>query len=198
MMSVASKYMAIVFPFILLLFYAIQHFYLRTSRQMRLLDIEYKAPLYSQMIETLNGLPTIRAFKWEREAEKTFWRALDDSQRPYYLLVCLQRWLTFSIDLMIAFMAFILITVTTTLREEVGPGYIGIALTNILGFSGVMKSAITTWVSLEISIGAVARIKNFVAEVKPEGDGDQIMIEPPKSWPQEGTVEFQNLTASYP
>ena len=42
----------------------LQKYYLRTSRQMRLLDLEAKSPLYSHFIESLAGLVEIRAFGW--------------------------------------------------------------------------------------------------------------------------------------
>lgn len=197
-MAIASKYVAISFPIILVVFYFVQRFYLRTSRQIRFLDIEHKAPLYSQLIETLNGLASIRAFGWEEEVMETNFQILDDSQRPNYLLYCLQRWLTISVDMVIALLALIMIVITTTLREQIGPGYMGVALTNVLGFSTTLQACITSWVTLEISIGAVARIKNFVAAVKPEGDGDQTREEPADWWPSRGAVEFRNFSASYP
>lgn len=43
--SIAAKYMAITIPFCLFLIYFVQSYYLKTSRQLRLLDIEAKAPL---------------------------------------------------------------------------------------------------------------------------------------------------------
>ncbi|OHW98638.1 ABC multidrug transporter [Colletotrichum incanum] len=198
MISVSSRYMAAILPLLVPVFYAIQHFYLRTSRQMRLLDIEHKAPLYSQLIETLEGLATIRAFKWEEDFEKTNLHRLDNSQRPSYLLTCLQRWLTFSVDMVIAVIALILVALVTTLREQIGPGFIGIALTNILSFSGIVKTIVTSWVTLEVSLGAVARVRNFSLTTRPEGDSEVHLTEPEGEWPSRGAVEFCNATASYP
>ena len=43
--AVASPYLAITYPFIISVLFAIQLFYLRTSRQLRLLDLEAKSPL---------------------------------------------------------------------------------------------------------------------------------------------------------
>lgn len=43
--ATSSPYLAVTYPFILALLYFIQKFYLRTSRQMRLLDLETKSPL---------------------------------------------------------------------------------------------------------------------------------------------------------
>ncbi|KAF5511663.1 ABC transporter atnG [Colletotrichum siamense] len=196
MMSVSSRYMAVILPFLVPAFYALQHFYLRTSRQMRLLDIEHKAPLYTQLIETLEGLATIRAFKWEDAFEAANMHRLDDSQRPSYLLSCLQRWLTFAVDMTITVIALILIVLVTTLREQIGPAFIGIALNNVLSFSGVIKALITSWVMLEVSLGAVARVRNFAASTKPEGASDEL-LEPEGEWPSRGAVEFRDVTASY-
>ncbi|GJC89663.1 ABC transporter atnG [Colletotrichum liriopes] len=197
MISVSSRYMAAILPFLVPVFYAIQHFYLRTSRQMRLLDIEHKAPLYSQLIETLEGLATIRAFKWEDDFEKTNLHRLDNSQRPSYLLTCLQRWLTFSVDMVIAVIALVLVALVTTLRGQIGPGFIGIALTNILSFSGIVKTIITSWVMLEVSLGAVARVRNFTLTTRPEGDSEAHLTEPEGEWPSRGAVEFCGASASY-
>ncbi|KAI8257462.1 ABC transporter [Colletotrichum sp. SAR 10_77] len=196
MMSVSSRYMAVILPFLIPAFYALQHFYLRTSRQMRLLDIEHKAPLYTQLIETLEGLATIRAFKWEDAFEAANMHRLDDSQRPSYLLSCLQRWLTFAVDMTITVIALILIVLVTTLREQIGPAFIGIALNNVLSFSGVIKALITSWVMLEVSLGAVARVRNFAASTKPEGASDEL-LEPEGEWPSRGAVELRDITASY-
>lgn len=196
MMSVSSRYMAVILPFLIPAFYALQHFYLRTSRQMRLLDIEHKAPLYTQLIETLEGLATIRAFKWEDAFQVANMHRLDDSQRPSYLLSCLQRWLTFAVDMTITVIALILIVLVTTLREQIGPAFIGIALNNVLSFSGVIKALITSWVMLEVSLGAVARVRNFAASTKPEGASDELR-EPEGEWPSRGAVELRDVTASY-
>ncbi|KAJ0345222.1 hypothetical protein KNSL1_008611 [Colletotrichum chrysophilum] len=196
MMSVSSRYMAVILPFLVPAFYALQHFYLRTSRQMRLLDIEHKAPLYTQLIETLEGLATIRAFKWEDAFEAANMHRLDDSQRPSYLLSCLQRWLTFAVDMTITVIALILIVLVTTLREQIGPAFIGIALNNVLSFSGVIKALITSWVMLEVSLGAVARVRNFATNTKPEGASHELR-EPDGEWPGHGAVELRDVTASY-
>ena len=180
-------------PVVAVVFLLLQHFYLRTSRQMRMLDIEYKAPLHTKFIETLNGLVTIRAFGWVHESQRQLWQTLDDSQRPRHLLFCLQRWFTFTIDTTIAFIAILLISLTTTLRQQIGPGYIGLALSNVLVFSVTMKSALSSWVTLEISIGAVARIKQFVSNAPLRQESQR--VEGP--WPKRGQIEFQSFSASY-
>jgi ATP-binding cassette subfamily C (CFTR/MRP) protein 1 len=65
----SASYFAIVLPFVAIVVYILQKFYLRTSRQIRLMDLEAKAPLYTNFLETLSGLVTIRAFGWTKDME---------------------------------------------------------------------------------------------------------------------------------
>jgi ABC-type multidrug transport system fused ATPase/permease subunit len=116
LIGVASIYAAIAFPIILGALYFIQRWYLRTSRQLRLLDLEAKSPLYSQFIEILSGLATVRAFGWQNALEEKNRQLLDDSQKPFYLLFAVQRWLTLVLDLIVTATAVMLIILVVQLR----------------------------------------------------------------------------------
>jgi ABC-type multidrug transport system fused ATPase/permease subunit len=83
LVCITAKYFAIALPFALVSVYLTQRYYLRTSRQVRLLDIEAIDPLFSQFIETLDGLATIRAFGWQHALQKLNYELLDTSQKRY-------------------------------------------------------------------------------------------------------------------
>lgn len=91
--AVAGPYVAIAYPVLLACLYFVQSFYLKTSRQLRSLDLEARSPLQSQLLETIYGLATIRSFSWSKPAVQKFQRAVDASQQPLYLLYMVQRWL---------------------------------------------------------------------------------------------------------
>ncbi|GKZ28606.1 hypothetical protein AbraIFM66950_010288 [Aspergillus brasiliensis] len=92
---VGAKYMAPLIPVSAIVVYLIQKFYLRTSRQLRHLDLESKSPLYTQFTETLNGLVTIRAFGWQNSFSEEHQKLLQRSQRPYYMLQQLSELINF-------------------------------------------------------------------------------------------------------
>lgn len=69
LMCVSAGYFAATLPPVALAVWILQKYYLRTSRQVRLLDLEAKSPLYSHFIESLSGLVTIRAFGWQANFE---------------------------------------------------------------------------------------------------------------------------------
>lgn len=124
--------MAASVPVLIITVWSLQHVYLRTSRQLRLLDIEAKSPLYSHFLESLSGLITIRAFGWEAQFQNKNAALLDNSQRPYYLLYCVQRWLTLVLDLIVGAEAVLVVGLAVGLRHSTTPGLLGVSLNNIL------------------------------------------------------------------
>lgn len=132
LIAAGSPFAAFTIPFLILAIYFLQKVYLRTSRQLRLLELETRSPLFSHFLETLEGLPTIRAFGWESMFASDNSVRLDDSQKPYYLLFCIQRWLELVLDLMIAAMAVIVVALAVNLRSSTSPGLLGISMNNVL------------------------------------------------------------------
>lgn len=192
-----SKYLGAVVPGIVIALYLLQKFYLRTSRQLRLLDLQAKAPIYKQLIEVVDGLPTIRAFQWQRSIEVTILDLLDRSQRPHYLLYSIQRWLNLVLDLLVAATAVILVAMAV-LTKSSSPGSIGLAMLNVLGFSSSLASLISSWTQLETSLGAISRLRAFEKATPAEDEHDTAPHEPPTdSWPSSGKVEFRDVTATY-
>lgn len=81
-----ANYVAASIPFCIVAIFFIQKFYLRTSRQMRHLDLEAKSPLYRLFTETAAGIMTVRAFGWKIDMANENLRLLEHSQKPYYTM----------------------------------------------------------------------------------------------------------------
>jgi ABC-type multidrug transport system fused ATPase/permease subunit len=187
--------MALTIPAGIFALYFIQKYYLRTSRQLRLLDLEAKSPLYQLFTETLEGLVTIRAFGWQRQFNSTALRLLDDSQRPYYLLYCIQQWLNLVMDLLVTALAVVLVALALCVVGSSDAGTLGVALTSILAFNQTLQSLINDWTQAETSLGAISRTKSF-EENTPRETAPEVCHDIPPSWPI-GSIEFYDLTVSY-
>ncbi|KAF2439489.1 hypothetical protein P171DRAFT_490190 [Karstenula rhodostoma CBS 690.94] len=196
LIAVAAPFATISFPVVGGSVYLIQKFYLRTSRQLRFLDLEAKSPLYTQFNEMLEGLATIRAFGWQDFLGEKARKLLDRSQRPFYLLFAVQRWLTLVLDLIVAAVATLLIILVVVLKGKLSAGYVGVALLNVILFSQSIKLLIHWWTQLETHIGSVARIKTFTTDAISEDLEGEDQV-PPPSWPSDGKIEFKDVTACY-
>ena len=196
LMCISAGYFAATVPPVILSVWVLQKYYLRTSRQIRLLDLEAKSPLYSHFIESLSGLVTIRAFGWAPNFQDLNLALLDVSQKPYYLLLCIQRWLALILDLIVAGLAVILMILVVKLRADISPGHVGLALLNVMSFNELLAQIIKYWTQLETSFGAIARLKSFSTTTANENLPNEI-ASVPDDWPSRGAVELKNVSASY-
>ena len=132
LISTGSVYMVATVPAILIAIYCIQFVYLRTSRQLRFLDLEAKSPLYTHFLETTQGLATIRAFGWQQDIQAAGTMLLDYSQKPHYMLMTIQRWLGMVLGLVVSSEAVLVVGLAMGLRHKTSPSLLGISLNTIL------------------------------------------------------------------
>ncbi|KAK1987265.1 ABC transporter [Colletotrichum cereale] len=198
LIMIGARHLSTVIPFALIALYCLQAFYLKTSRQMRFLDLQAQAPLLTKLIETIDGLSTIRAFGWQEAFKKASLDLLDQSQRPYYLLSCIQRWLTLVLDLLVGAIAVLLVSMAMMIPNATSTGAIAVALYNVLGFNQSLANLITSWTELETSLGAISRLRTFESQTPVErSPTEEDSASLPPHWPAQGQIEIKNMTASY-
>ncbi|KAJ5038620.1 uncharacterized protein L3040_006301 [Drepanopeziza brunnea f. sp. 'multigermtubi'] len=191
-----SNYLAIAVPVTLIVLWILVRYYLLTSQQLRVIELELKAPIYTSLTETKEGLATIRAFGWQSAFEMAFQTRIDESKKAIYMLFMIQRWLNFVLDLVVAGLATTLVTLATQLRDQTDAATLGVGLSSVIGFSLNMSQLIVCYTELENSLGAISRIKDCVDNVEAE-DSSGNSKEPPDGWLGSGAIEFKNVTASY-
>ncbi|PWY83785.1 P-loop containing nucleoside triphosphate hydrolase protein [Aspergillus sclerotioniger CBS 115572] len=193
-MLTSSVYLAVSYPLLGGLLYLLQKFYLRTSRQLRLLDLEAKSPLYTHFLDTLKGVTTLRAFGFVPEHIQKNARLINSSQRPAYLLLMIQEWLNLVLDVVVMVMSVILTTLAVRLHSN--SAFAGASLFSLMSFGESISGIVMYYTKLETSIGAIARLKIFNETVKPEDTEEEDTI-PLEQWPQTGVVELNGVSASY-
>ncbi|KAI0843264.1 P-loop containing nucleoside triphosphate hydrolase protein [Hypoxylon sp. FL0890] len=192
--ATSSPFLAIAYPFLAVVIYGITKFYLRTSRQIRLLDLEAKSPLYSHFIDTIKGITTFRAFGWVQDGVELNNKHLDTSQRPAYLLAMIQRWLGFTLSMVVAVLAIVIVALATQLHSN--KAFTGASLVTLMNFGSNLSFIVRTYTGLETSIGAIGRLKNFSEKVRSENLEEEDVVPPPE-WPIRGSVRINGVSASY-
>uniref|UniRef100_A0A8H7KFW9 ABC transporter n=1 Tax=Bionectria ochroleuca TaxID=29856 RepID=A0A8H7KFW9_BIOOC len=193
--SGATYVSALILPSFLILF-LIQKIYLRTSKQLRFMDLEMRAPLYTHFTETLAGLSTIRAFGWSDAFLEENTRRLSMSQKPFYFLFCIQRWLQIVLDLFVAGMALVLVSMALMMSRSTSEGQIALAMVTLLGFNHTLTLFVDQWTQVETSLGAIARLKVFMRDTPNEDDEPETTL-PLSDWPAQGAIEFEDISACY-
>ncbi|GKZ62848.1 hypothetical protein AnigIFM49718_010273 [Aspergillus niger] len=200
---VVANYMSLTVPPLLIVCYFLQRYYLRTSRQIRLLSIETKAPLYQHLSETLSGVSTIRAFRRQQWFERNNLLFVDDSQKCVYTLFMIQQWLTLAMDLLACGLVVLLMILIVFSRDSFDSGSSGTAIVTLMSFTQSLARLLKFWSLTESCLGAVSRIKTFAETVPSEAqskhsDADSSFSMHEKvTWPSQGAIEFVNVVAAY-
>jgi ABC transporter transmembrane region len=129
---IASPFIAALLPVLFAVLWVVQKVYLGSSRQLRVLEIEARGPLYDHFLQCLSGLSTIQAFGWGSALRKDNLEHLESSQQAMYSLYTIQIWLRLVLDLCIACICVIMSGIITVTRHSSSVGYVGLAFVNIV------------------------------------------------------------------
>ncbi|EHK26510.1 uncharacterized protein TRIVIDRAFT_188797 [Trichoderma virens Gv29-8] len=193
----AQKLLALSLPVCLFVVYIIQTIYLRTSRQLQLLELESRAAVFSSFLQSIEGLATIRAFGWQQATIRENVDNLHQSQRPEFLRLTLQRWLGIVLDLIAAAMAVLVISIVTKFRDHISAGQAGVALNVMLVANATLLNLVDGWTKLELALGAMARVKSLERSTPPEAQITEDDFKPEGNWPSKGAIIFHGATAAY-
>lgn len=106
----------------------------------------------------------------------------------------IQRWLAFTLQLVVAVLAVGVVTLATQLRSNTA--FTGASLVALMTFGDSLAHIIKFYTLLETSIGAVSRLKAFNENVKSENKEGEDMV-PPREWPLQGAIEIDGVSAAY-
>ncbi|KAJ6785127.1 hypothetical protein PWT90_07569 [Aphanocladium album] len=191
----SSKWMVIAVVVIIATTIVLQYYYLRTSRQVRHLELEAHTPLYTQFLEISSGLRHIRAFKWEEAILAESFKLIDSSQKPFYMLYTIQRWLSFVLDCMSTLLAIILAAIAIHIPNSTSQAAIGLGFMQVITVATTSEQTIDAWTRLETSLGSLLRVHLFNIETPLEPQ--ETLAKLPDVWPQAGKIEFEEVTARY-
>lgn len=198
LIAIAAIYVLAAVPAVFVALFLIQHVYLRTSKQLRQLDLQSKAGLQAKASETYAGLATIRTHGWQGMMRAELRERFDRTQEPDYLLLIVQTWLRLVLAFVVSGLSVVVVGVAVATRHTstTSGGAIGVAFLNLVTLGMSLTHLINSWTSLEISLGAIARLEAFGRDTPAE----PLVVEPVEvsaDWPARGELRFENLHASY-
>lgn len=110
--------------------------------------------------------------------------------------MALQRWLNIVLDLLAAAIATSVIAIAVALRGQVSGGQVGVALNIMLVANTTVLKMVVSWTDLEVSLGAISRLRMLERSTPPETGPAEDFV-PPPNWPSKGDVQLQDVVASY-
>ncbi|CEJ83699.1 hypothetical protein VHEMI03228 [[Torrubiella] hemipterigena] len=193
----SAQFLSVILAMSFIVISIIQRFYIITSMIIRRLDIETKAPLYALLTDISSGLTAVRAFGWQDALLSGGIDLQDFSQKPYYLMMAIQQWLSLVIGLFIALIAIILVWFAVVYSSVTSGVSMGLAMVNLMNFNGSLWFLVIAWTKMETSLGAANQIRTFARDTPNEDKRRQQRCDLPTGWPLRGEIAIDNIASSY-
>ncbi|XP_051548769.1 ATP-binding cassette sub-family C member 8-like isoform X1 [Myxocyprinus asiaticus] len=179
--------------------YFIQKYFRVASKDLQQLEDSTQLPLLSHFSETVEGLTTIRAFRYEARFRKRLLEFTDANNMASLFLTAANRWLEVRMEYIGACIVLIaaVASITNSLFNHLSTGLVGLGLTYALMVSNYLNWMVRNLADMEVQLGAVKRIKALLKTEPENYEGLLSANQVPEGWPQRGEIQIQNLSVRY-
>uniref|UniRef100_A0AAQ4PFJ7 Multidrug resistance-associated protein 1 n=1 Tax=Gasterosteus aculeatus aculeatus TaxID=481459 RepID=A0AAQ4PFJ7_GASAC len=193
---IATPLVAIIIPFLGVLYFFVQRFYVASSRQLKRLESVSRSPIYTHFNETLLGTSVIRAFGEQERFICESDQRVDLNQKAYYPGIVANRWLAVRLEFVgnciVSFAALFAVVA----RESLSPGIMGLSISYALQLTASLTWLVRMSSEVETNIVAVERVKEY-SDTEKEAEWKQEPSRLPPGWPTDGCIDIRGLGLRY-
>ncbi|XP_057692444.1 ATP-binding cassette sub-family C member 8 [Corythoichthys intestinalis] len=179
--------------------YFIQKYFRVASRDLQQLEDSTQLPLLSHFSETVEGLTTIRALRYEPRFRQRLLQFTDANNIASLFLTAANRWLEVRMEYIGTCVVLVaaVASISNSLYDQLSPGLVGLGLTYALMVSNYLNWMVRNLADMEVQLGSVKRI-NGLLKTEPENyEGLLSPSQVPEGWPRHGEIQIQNLSVRY-
>uniref|UniRef100_A0A7N6APL3 Multidrug resistance-associated protein 1 n=1 Tax=Anabas testudineus TaxID=64144 RepID=A0A7N6APL3_ANATE len=193
---IATPLVAVVIPFLGLLYFFVQRFYVASSRQLKRLESVSRSPIYTHFNETLLGTSVIRAFGEQERFICNSDQRVDHNQKAYFPSIVANRWLAIRLEFVgnciVSFAALFAVIA----RESLSPGIMGLSISYALQLTTSLTWLVRMSSDMETNIVAVEKVKEY-SDTEKEAEWKHEPSSLPSGWPTEGQIELRGFCLRY-
>ncbi|KAM6128193.1 ATP-binding cassette sub-family C member 10 isoform 2-T2 [Pterocles gutturalis] len=179
------------------LYFSIQRYYRRTSRELKRLYSVTLSPIYTHFSETLSGLSSIRAMRATQRFQSENQLRLEQNQRCLFASNTAMQWLDIRLQMIgVAVVTAIAGIAIIQHQKQLGnPGLAGLALSYALSVTNLLSDLISSFTLTETMMVSVERTEEYTTDIPMEPQDKLVQVA--DDWPSQGLVEFQQVVLAY-
>ncbi|KAI6164415.1 P-loop containing nucleoside triphosphate hydrolase protein [Pisolithus thermaeus] len=188
--------LAFMFP-IAVIYWFVLRFYRKSLRELKRLESTQRGPLQARISETLDGIPTIMAYKREDDFANAVGSLLDTSNRPTFLRMHAEIWVTLRMEILSSAVVFALVMLLHT--KVVGDSaQFALSLTYATTLTYLLNMLLKSAANVEAEMNSVERLINYTENL-PQEPAAHLGSDPSKeAWPMRGEIVLRDINAAYP
>ncbi|PFX33479.1 Multidrug resistance-associated protein 4 [Stylophora pistillata] len=191
--TVANPWLLIVFIPVAVLVCFITKYYLKTSRELKRLEVASRSPVLSHLAETMNGLDTIRTRRRQRAFEDKFYRHQDLHNQRSVMFKQGARWLAVRLSLLSCLLVIVVAIASILMSQDAA--FAGLSLAYIIQAVVLTQITVRELADVETFMASVEQVMAYT-KLDPEPGYKQEQL-PPAQWPNEGNITLQDFSLTY-
>jgi len=174
--------------------------YRHTSVEIQRMEALSRAPIFSLLGETINGVTTIRAYGMQETFKNMSCYRVDYNSIHQHALKYCSSWFGLCLDMVGEFLVGLLYMIIILLKiyqpSTLNVGFAALAITYTSGLTFILSNLNLMAVETETRMNSVERIKEYDTL---EQESDEVVEghRPPADWPSKGEIEFKNYSFAY-
>eukprot|EP00051_Salpingoeca_urceolata_P019849 m.293491 g.293491 ORF g.293491 m.293491 type:complete len:1641 (-) comp19492_c0_seq12:32-4954(-) len=192
-----TPYTLATFVPVLTVFYWTYRYFQAANREIKRLDSITRSPVYAYFGQCLNGLPSIRAYAAQDQIYEESAHKIDRQVRMNLATFSANRWLSIRLEILGGLMIFASAVFVVAMRKVLDPGQTGLALSYALQITGLLNMTVRLAALAENSFNAVERVLEYTEVESERLEPAPNTPKPPPNWPDQGHIEFRNVSMKY-
>ncbi|KAJ3007766.1 Multidrug resistance-associated protein 1 [Thoreauomyces humboldtii] len=179
-----------------LIFFLLSQYYLASKNVLTRIGAMRRAPIMSNLSETLDGLFTIRASDQQRLFKSTNARNVDLHQAGQYINNSAAQWFSLWVQMVGALLFFVISALSCSYASRLNPASVGLAISSLVTLTSDLTALVGQMVAMMTDMTYVERLLEY-SDLPQEPDANRDGDPSPDVWPSAGNVEFENYSVSY-
>ncbi|WWD18144.1 hypothetical protein CI109_102593 [Kwoniella shandongensis] len=177
----------------------VMRFYLASSRELKRLDSISRSPIFSFFGETLSGLSVIRGYGQSARFIANNEARVDRNQACYFPAMIINRWLAVRLEFLgscLMFSTSLASVIVLVSSNNIDAGMVGLLMSYTITVTGSLNWLVRSASEVEQNIVSVERVLGYT---KLPSEAAQYVPDkqPSSSWPDHGSIEFDNFSMRY-
>ncbi|KAJ6785369.1 hypothetical protein PWT90_04530 [Aphanocladium album] len=180
---------------LLVLILLILRAYARASSELRHIKAKEMAPLHTFFQETASGSVHCRALAWQSHHLEHGFRLIDNQQKAFFYSIYVEAWLQGMSSVIACAVTLAIAAAALSEGTSSTAATIGLSLHQATLLSATICESAQSWAIFDDTWAVISDLFVFIKAVPQERQ--PINAEIPENWPNEGRIEFIEVTARY-
>eukprot|EP01101_Sappina_pedata_P013246 TRINITY_DN951_c0_g1_i2.p1 TRINITY_DN951_c0_g1~~TRINITY_DN951_c0_g1_i2.p1 ORF type:complete len:677 (+),score=185.46 TRINITY_DN951_c0_g1_i2:744-2774(+) len=187
-------FLLLVIPLAQVLLYS-KSLFAYANRDLKRLDGGTKTLTYSYLVSAVQGITSIRSYNREDYILKLIKESVDMNHQVYFSHVSASRWFGLRLEATSVVLIFFTSVFCVLLKDSLPFSIVGLCLTYVISFTGIMQLTIRTIVDCESRMTSVERLCKYTDSLEPE---ENEIVELSNGVRKvQGRVEFKDYSLRY-